>query len=617
MIYLFKVDYYSDTEAGHKLTLLKIGYSSKLYDRLKNHLTSQPRLEVLGWKEGTKEHEAELHNKFSKFKYRNTREWYRYNEDIVKEFMDGSFKEIETLNSTFTKFFGLCKLGNKVSDILRYVKEKSIELELQEEFKENKQHILSHIIDFSNDLYDREYFDLTNPILKLFPDTLLDDGETEYEVEYTRLGPKIIKDNLNITLTKDSVIKDALDLTRNDTYYTIITDDVLSIVDIIKEYNLSPNQVNILCEDTDSIRLTIKELSRNSNNLSDGFKIGSVPLKGEPRKLVTLCTRTVYLGADFYSDNFRSVVISDANINTLSVDLPQVLGRQRLSENPWKNEVEIYAKCIMPKNVEAQEEFASMRSRKLERTANLLSAYCDAKPGARNDLAETFEQNIEHYHFKFNYVAVNTHAGSSKIAVENKLVQIAEERAYDIQQIDYASRFSVFSTIKESLRLDTINEIRSDGESVEKFLNIYKNCDRSCDRLKVICEFKFSNRQDQREALLNYVPLSYRNYYYGLGPEKCKELGYNISKIKSELQRSLHSDSNESLSGLVTKEFKPSTKLSKSDIKSKLKEIYSSLSYDKTPKASDLEEWFDIKPCKIKNEETGKWEHGFEILGIK
>ena len=402
----------------------------------------------------------------------------------------------------------------------------------------------------------------------------------------------------------------------------IYVNSVNNIITIIKGCRLRSDQVNILCANTEKNKLTIKELNRKSNNLGDGFKIGSVPLKGEPRKLVTLCTRTVYLGADFYSDNARSIVISDANIECMAVDitldLPQILGRQRLSENPWKNEIEIYVKCIMPGNSILKEDFERLREEKWRKTESVLSLYNKTTTEVeRETYIDFIELSIKTFNFRKDYVAVNKHAGKQRIPVVNKLVQIAEERAFDIQQVDYASRFMVFSSIKESLKLDSINDITSSSYDVERFLDAYSTCLTSSDRLKVICEFKFSNKQDQREAFLNYVPLSYRNYYYGLGPETCKKLGYNISRVKSELQRSLQSSSNNTLINKITSSFEINTRASKSYIKSKLKEIYSSLSYDKTPKASDLEEWFDIKPCKIKNEETGKWEHGFEIIKVK
>ena len=36
-----------------------------------------------------------------------------------------------------------------------------------------------------------------------------------------------------------------------------------------------------------------------------------------------------------------------------------------------------------------------------------------------------------------------------------------------------------------------------------------------------------------------------------------------------------------------------------------------------SPKASDLEKYFELRPCKVTNKETGKRDHGFEILRRK
>ena len=72
--------------------------------------------------------------------------------------------------------------------------------------------------------------------------------------------------------------------------------------------------------------------------------------------MFTFCTRTVYLGADFYSTNARSFIFSDANIDCLSVDismdLEQILGRQRLIENPWKDYAKVFIRTLSKKNIE-------------------------------------------------------------------------------------------------------------------------------------------------------------------------------------------------------------------------------------------------------------------------
>ena len=62
--------------------------------------------------------------------------------------------------------------------------------------------------------------------------------------------------------------------------------------------------------------------------------------------------------------------------------------------------------------------------------------------------------------------------------------------------------------------------------------------------------------------------------------------------------------------------FKVDEKYTKSEIKNMLKDLYKSLGYNKTPKANDLEKYFEIKLCKV-TVETGKQDNGFKIIKRK
>ena len=115
---------------------------------------------------------------------------------------------------------------------------------------------------------------------------------------------------------------------------------VSNITSIIKGAGLNPEECNILCARTS------KNIRKLYKNLGSKYKIGKVPLKGEPHKMFTFCTKTAYIGSDFYSDNASSYVFADPNIKSLaldiSLDLPQIVGRQRNRENPFKNNIVIF-----------------------------------------------------------------------------------------------------------------------------------------------------------------------------------------------------------------------------------------------------------------------------------
>ena len=103
-----------------------------------------------------------------------------------------------------------------------------------------------------------------------------------------------------------------------------------------------------------------------------------MPVQGEINKMFTFCTRTTYLGADFYSTNAFTIICSDCNIKTLvidiSLDLPQIVGRQRLKENVFRNEVLFLYKANTKADAtinKTQEEFDEMIKEKKEETNRL------------------------------------------------------------------------------------------------------------------------------------------------------------------------------------------------------------------------------------------------------
>ena len=54
----------------------------------------------------------------------------------------------------------------------------------------------------------------------------------------------------------------------------------------------------------------------------------------------------------------------------------------------------------------------------------------------------------------------------------------------------------------------------------------------------------------------------------------------------------------------------------KTEIKERLRQIYQEVDYKKTAKATDLEEWFEVKEVNI-TDTNGKRGKGFEILSTK
>jgi hypothetical protein len=327
--------------------------------------------------------------------------------------------------------------------------------------------------------------------------------------------------------------------------------------------------------------------------------------------MFTFCTRTVYLGADMYSNCAKTFIFSDANIETLmvdiSLDLPQIMGRQRNLDNPWRNRAEFYYKTLKDEGITLKEAFDKFRKEKMENTESLLRAYNTVLDKDKFILAKKYEFAAKVGNYRSDYVAVNKHSGNTLIPCTNHLVLVSEERAFDIQQIDYKDRFSVFSTVinKEMISDDIVN-------NVQKFLSGFEKLTVFSDKLKFLCESKFN--EEEMSVILDQIPLTYKNIYTTLGPDRCRANGYNITKIRKEFEDTYLKDIKD-LKSKILSEFKVGERYLKSDIKEKLGVIYSSFSYTKTPKANDLEDYFEIKNCTIAKGE--KRCNGFEILKEK
>ena len=378
----------------------------------------------------------------------------------------------------------------------------------------------------------------------------------------------------------------------------LYVNSVNHIISIIKKLKIRPEQVNILCADTEDNRKKIKK------KLGKDYDIGSVPLKGEKPKLITLCTRTVYLGADFYSLCAQSYILSDSNVESLAVDisedLPQILGRQRLFENPWKNSATFYYRSTANYKKMKWEDFENIIKKKYKDSEDLLKAYNETSDlSVKDALARKYQKDAINSSYKDDYVAVNKYNGVDLIPVFNNLVMINELRAFKIQQIDYKDRFTVFSTIHNTLTPDDII-----NQQAVKFMEEYNSMTEARKKLIFLCESNLP--KEVVDIILAQIPDSdyIKSYYLTLGPEKLKNLGYKRNNIEKALGIVTFSD--ELLYDSIYSDFKEGGKYLLSDIKSKLTSIYSYINYSATPKAKDLEKYFDVKESTMRTVINGE-----------
>ena len=382
------------------------------------------------------------------------------------------------------------------------------------------------------------------------------------------------------------------------------------IIHLIKMCKLRPEQCNILCADTPSNQERIQK------RLGKSFTIGTVPKKSEPNKMFTFCTRTVYLGADFYSDNARTFIFSDANIETLAVDvgedLAQIMGRQRSDANPWKNSATFYYITLYGNNKESEEVFDQFVCGKKKETEILLAINNKCNEAERKAYAKKLIAGALQTNYRDDYVAIR-----KGVPVVNYFVLSNELRVFKMQQFDYRDRASVFTAVIN--RLHPTDDYNT--EVVRDFVKTYEEKKGYYGKMKYLCECNYAVDKSTFNTILDQFPESDRikAHFKVLGPEKCRNLGYNITRVTKELDLLTASDRGGNLTRMdeeIYSTFIVGNRYRFIDIKTSLKSIYEKYNYPNSPHATDLKEYFRLKVCDMYPKEDGKTVRykGFIIL---
>lgn len=423
---------------------------------------------------------------------------------------------------------------------------------------------------------------------------------------------EIIQSYFNGNYEKAIVERDGqlVEVESNEAVFYV--NSVNHIVNIIKKMSLTPDQCNILCSKTPENKRKIEKILGKKS----GHIIGKIPLRGEKPKMFTFCTRTVYLGADFYSLCARSFVFSDSNYDSLAVDisndLNQILGRQRLIDNPWKNSAEFYYRTTCDYKKMTQEDLDEVINKKRKKTDDLLEIYSITPEEKKSALVEKYLKDTKISKYKDDYIAVNRKSGSELVPVFNNLVMINEQRAFDIQQIDYADRFSVFCKIGETF--DISPEVK-EFDIIRGFFSKYDQLTTYVDKIHTIVDFLILYPTLSDPIINNLVDSDkIKQQLITLGPNKIKGLGYNITKINQVMGITVFDKS--VLDNSIISSFKVGDRYTKKKLKDIISNIYKSVGYKGTPKSSIILDYFEVKATKVKESE-GVYRDGYEIIKKK
>ena len=382
----------------------------------------------------------------------------------------------------------------------------------------------------------------------------------------------------------------------------IFLNSVNNIVNIIKQTELKPEEVNIIVGNSD-------DNDRQIARIGEGFKRGRIPLKGETHKKFTFCTSTAYAGCDFYSTNAATFVISDCNRPNTAVDiateLVQIAGRQRLACNPFRQ----FLTFIYNVNAEEveQEAFNEHLCRKVNVTLDEIRDNNNAGEALRAKRIKDFRRIPDNVKYQDSYTMYDEQKGEF---VFNRLAYVNEQYCFDVQKFNYQNGVIVKKLLQDSIF--DVSENQTYAVYQEQLKHLIKK-EPFVDRMQAYCEYRAKQGLIVNLAMSTleskYPELRY--YYEALGADRIKALNYkekkllneiHIMKTKNKIRHELH--------GIIH----IGDRILTTDIQQTLHDVYDRLGIDKSLKATDLNEFFEIHPVKIPTANGRK--NGFEIRGI-
>lgn len=382
----------------------------------------------------------------------------------------------------------------------------------------------------------------------------------------------------------------------------IFLNSVNNIVNIIKQTELKPEEVNIIVGNSD-------DNDRQIARIGEGFKRGRIPLKGETHKKFTFCTSTAYAGCDFYSTNAATFVISDCNRPNTAVDiateLVQIAGRQRLACNPFRQFL-TFVYNVNAEEVE-QETFNEHLCRKVNVTLDEIRDNNNAGEALRAKRIKDFRRIPDNVKYQDSYTMYDEQKGEF---VFNRLAYVNEQYCFDVQKFNYQKGVIVKKLLQDS-SFD-VSENQTYAVYQEQLKHLIKK-EPFVDRMQAYCEYRAKQGLIVNLAMSTleskYPELRY--YYEALGADRIKALNYkekkllneiHIMKTKNKICHELH--------GIIH----IGDRILTTDIQQTLHDVYDRLGIDKSLKATDLNEFFEIHPVKIPTANGRK--NGFEIRGI-
>ena len=233
----------------------------------------------------------------------------------------------------------------------------------------------------------------------------------------------------------------------------------------------------------------------------------------------------------------------------------------------------------------------------------------------KESLTEIKRENCDEF-FKYKKKYINPVLHNLKVNMI-EYITVQENLLNKIKSLRYESAINnYFKTNYPDVDFNTPEII---SKEAQKILQEFENQQFFNNKMRYLYSLNM-DEEVAKQVLNNIYDTSYAKYYWTISASRAGTLKYQKGNLEKEYQSIINPKDTSYIENEVKQKilsaFQVDSRYLKSDIKETLREIYTELGYEKTPKAGDLDVYFEIKECKITNS-LGKQDHGFKIIKKK
>lgn len=396
----------------------------------------------------------------------------------------------------------------------------------------------------------------------------------------------------------------------NSTEVVIFLNEVRSIVSIIEENKLQPDEVNVLCSPSNKY---VKDLKRLGVHIGELTTDPYNPIN----RTFTFVTRASFEGVDFYSTNAFTYIFCDGvldwNKNDLIIDVPQILGRQRLDQ-PFRKDAILYYRA---KSKTDSEAIIDKVKKKEEATQAWIDKFNASDHQTKMMLKDGIMKRSEKTRYADDYVEFVDDMNGGFVLKENYLVKSTELRDWQLSNHVYNNPMNI---IKAVVGQTGINVTSNHGYTTmtgiaarDRFNHDFFKATTFPDKMRIYADMREQHPEHKDDLYLSpFIDYRYHQAYDLLGGDKLRALRYREKDIAEAV-------SSMTLYQRVCEEcqkiFLPGCRYKRSEVKVALQRIYNSTGINEIAKANDLPKFMpNAQLRQLTTQGTGKRELYYEIL---